>query len=146
MDKAAIAAARIDADCDRKPASRTPRVPGPTWRSPGAHLVRGQNHSGRRPLAGGMRKIVLLLATCLLPLPAWAAPANVGPTLNEDGDRVTQRGEERYIEIDEGDNIDGLVLSPLHERISSRPLGANGSMIRLRSNFIGELIEASHNI
>jgi hypothetical protein len=90
-----------------------------------------------------MRSFLPALAVSLLLAPPALAAA---PPTNDEGATVEQRGETRVLKFGENEEVEGVTLSPDHDNVTARPFHRHGSMIKLRTDFVPQLIELSHDI
>lgn len=95
-----------------------------------------------------MTKILLPLCAALLLIPAtsFAAPASDGSYVNDEGARVTQKGEVREVIIEDGEEIDGDDLKPTGENLLGARRTGHASMISIRTDFLAQLSRLSADI
>lgn len=97
-----------------------------------------------------MTKTLLPLCAALLllaPATSFAAPAEGGDSyVNDEGGRVTQKGDTREIVIDDGEAIDGESLKPGGEQLYGARGVIHASMISVRLKFTEQLIALANDI
>jgi hypothetical protein len=95
-----------------------------------------------------MRTITILLAL-LVATPAGAKPPRKAERSDQDADAAAQRGKTHSgltIYEFEGDELTGDVISPDGRLIQWRMPARHPSLIRVRDNFVGELIRLATDV
>jgi hypothetical protein len=89
---------------------------------------------------------VVALALALALVVAVAGPADAQPKGASAGDKASDKGSKVKVYDFSGDTIEGDLIRPEGTTVDARDFAKHASLIRIRTNFIPEIIKSAEDL